>query len=164
MRKCSRGFAMIQVMILTVFAATFVYLSMMYETNKHTKTYHEEAIVTLFPVADSFLEYTVSQISSNTAPGTDFSYDSTSLNTDYLAELTELGFDPSQMQVKFNSANKISFYWGAIDGKTPQRITVIAKGLAEKLGSALEKQGYRYEATIVTKSSSTYNIEITFVT
>lgn len=163
MRKFSRGFAMIQVMIVMVFAATFVYLSMLQEVNKNTKTYHEEAIVTLFPVADSFLEYAVSRIPTDTTSATHFSYDDNSLNADYLEDLAALGFDPSEMQVQYDGTNKITFYWNMIDGKTPQRMTIIAKGLADKLASTLKEQGYYYDATVVTKSSSTYNIEITFV-
>lgn len=176
MRKFSRGFAMIQVMIVTVFAATFVYLSMLHEINKNTKAYHEEAIVTLFPVAYSFIQYAVAQIptSSDFDSSNYYKTESTeeiaNIDDTYYAQLENLGFDAQTMSVNYSN-NMMTFTWDKIRTKdssgnslkqTPQRVTIIAKGLAEKLTSTLNSQGYTFDATVVTKTNEDYTIQLTF--
>ena len=163
MRK-SHGFAMIQVMIVIVFAATFVYVSMLSEANKNAKSYHEEAIVTLFPAAYSFVEYAINQIPDTTSFSSDTYYTEDNLNSDYSTTATNLGFDPDDMNVDYaDDTNEMTFTWTDIDGKSPQRVTIIAKGLASKLSTKLSEDGYTFDATTVTKNSDTYTITITFI-
>ena len=211
MRNKQHGFAMMQVMVLMVFLSLFISVTLITSANNNARVHNQEAAVTAFSAAYSFINYAMNETSSsiytykpaNSTTETSYNYTSNQYyqndeGSPYTSDLTQLGFDPDHMSVNINTTltttgtvdtsecashatdeecinidgysfaadwqGDMTFTWSDINSsKSPQAVTLIAKGLADQLTPVLAK-AYKlsYESTAVTKNSDGYIITLKY--